>query len=248
MSRRRVIAGNWKMHHGPQATRAFLEAFHPAARDGGPRIVLFPPAISLLAAFDVAQRDPRVEFGAQNVHEAPQGAFTGETSCAMVAEAGATWVLVGHSERRHLFGESDAQVASKVAAILAADLIPMICVGETLEQRRAGRVVDVIVSQLEAAVAPIAPGRAFAVAYEPVWAIGTGETATPADAAEAHGALRERLRGLRAGEADYVPLLYGGSVKPDNAAELLAASDVDGLLVGGASLDPESFRQIVEHA
>jgi triosephosphate isomerase len=248
-TRRRIVAGNWKMNHGPVATRDFFTRFHPRANDGGPRILVFPPAVSLAAAVGARERDPRVELGVQNVHEAASGAYTGEISAPMAAEAGATAALVGHSERRHVFGEDDARVAAKVGAILSADLLPVICVGETLDQRRAGRLEEVILGQLEAAVAPIPAGRAFVLAYEPVWAIGTGETATPRDAAEAHGALRRRAGELRgADESARLPILYGGSVKPGNAAELMDADDVDGVLVGGASLDPGSFSRIVEAA
>jgi triosephosphate isomerase len=248
-TRRRIVAGNWKMNHGPHATRAFLERFHPRARDGGPRILLFPPSVSLPAARNSKERDPRVELGVQNIHEAASGAFTGEISGAMAAEAGATLALVGHSERRHVFGEGDERIAAKVRAALAADLVPVICVGETLEERRADRVEEVILGQLEVAVEPVPAGREFILAYEPVWAIGTGETATPGDAAHAHGALRRRLAGLCGDEvANEVAILYGGSVKPDNAADLLAAGDVDGVLVGGASLEAASFTRIVEAA
>ena len=242
-----VIAGNWKMHKGPSEGREWVDAFLADCPAGDRSIVVFPPAVSIaVLAWSLRERDD-VVLGVQNIHWEPKGAFTGETSAAMAREAGARVALIGHSERRHVFGETDEEVARKVQAALAHDLDAMVCVGETIEERRAGRVDEVILRQLDAALA-VLPRDAvdrFSVAYEPVWAIGTGETATPADAAAAHGTLRGRLaERLGADAAAARPLLYGGSVKPDNAAELLAASDVDGVLVGGASLDPAAFAAI----
>lgn len=234
------------MNHGPDATRRFFDEL--GGVPDGPRVVIFPPAVCLPAAAAAPGRDARIELGVQNVHAAESGAFTGETSVAMAAEAGAALVLVGHSERRHVFGETDADVAAKVARVLAHGLEPVVCVGETLDQRRAGRLEEVLDRQIRAALASIPAGARFLVAYEPVWAIGTGETATPADAAEAHALLRSRLREAHGAEADAVAVLYGGSVKPDNAAELMAADGVDGVLVGGASLKAADFARIVEAA
>jgi triosephosphate isomerase len=211
-------------------------------------VVIFPPAVSLTAAAECSGRDPRIELGVQNVHEADSGAFTGETSAPMASEAGARHALCGHSERRHVFGESDARVAAKVGAVIRAGLVPMVCVGETLDERAAGRLEEVLMRQIDAVLEVLEPGTTFMIAYEPVWAIGTGETATAQDAADAHGLLRARLRSTIGARADAVAILYGGSVRPENAAELLAADGVDGLLVGGASLDPESFARIVEAA
>lgn len=245
-SPRRVVAGNWKMNHGPDATRRFFDEL--GGVPDGPRVAIFPPAVCLPAAAAARGRDARIELGVQNVHAAEAGAFTGETSVAMAAEAGAALVLVGHSERRHVFGETDADVAAKVARVLAHDLEPVVCVGETLDQRRAGRLEEVLDRQIRAALASIPAGARFLVAYEPVWAIGTGETATPADAAEAHALLRSRLREAHGATADAVAVLYGGSVKPDNAAELMAADGVDGVLVGGASLKAADFARIIEAA
>ncbi len=239
-----VIAGNWKMHHGPTATRDFFDALvlDEVSRDH--EILIFPPSVSLAAA--MAARPPRVSIGVQNIHWEDAGAFTGETSAVMARDAGATFALVGHSERRHVFGESDEDVRRKVEAALRHGLVPVVCVGETLEERRAGRVDEVIVRQLGAVLPTVAHESArFLVAYEPVWAIGTGETATPEDASAAHATLRSCLEdGVGVVGAPNVPILYGGSVKPDNAAELLGASDVDGVLVGGASLDADSFAAI----
>lgn len=247
--RQRVIAGNWKMHHGPSATRRFFQEFSPRLSDPEPLILIFPPAISLLAAVEARRGRPEVMLGVQSIHWEPKGAFTGEISAGMASSAGARYVLVGHSERRHVFGETDEQVARKVGAAVNEGLTPVICVGETLEERRAGRVEEVILRQLDAALGGLCDGGAarFLVAYEPVWAIGTGETATPEDAATAHATLRSRLvQSLEEARADDVAILYGGSVKPDNVADLLAVTDVDGVLVGGASLDPDSFARIAE--
>ena len=247
--RQKVIAGNWKMHHGPSATRRFFGEFSPQLRDSDPTILIFPPAISLLAAAESRGGRPEINLGIQNIHWEPNGAFTGEHSAGMALAAGARFALVGHSERRHVFGETDAQVERKVAAAMLEGLAPVVCVGETLEERRAGRVEEVIVRQLDAALlgVPDDVKKSILVAYEPVWAIGTGETATVEDVADAHGILRRRLKDVRGdGFAQEVAILYGGSVKPDNAPELLAVTDVDGVLVGGASLDPESFARIAE--
>ncbi len=247
--RPKVIAGNWKMHHGPSATRKFFSEFSPRFDGVEPTILIFPPAISLLAAAESRGSRPEIGLGIQNIHWEPEGAFTGEHSASMVVAAGARFALVGHSERRHVFGETDAQVELKVAAAIREGLTPLVCVGETLDERRGGQVEEVIVRQLDAALLGVAEDakNPILVAYEPVWAIGTGETATTDDVAEAHGILRRRLREIRGdGFAQEVAILYGGSVKPDNAAELLGVTDVDGVLVGGASLDPESFARIAE--
>lgn len=245
-----VVAGNWKMHHGPQRTRAFFLDFNPSLPPDGPEILFFPPAVSLVPALEATGRKAAYGIGVQNVYWEDEGAFTGEVSAAMAAQAGATHALVGHSERRHVFGETDREVTRKVDACGRHGLIPVVCVGETLEQRRAGRLEEVILEQLDAALDALPPASAeLLVAYEPVWAIGTGETATPGDASSAHAVLRGRLgERLDPDEARTVPILYGGSVKPHNARELLAAEDVNGVLVGGASLDPESFARIAEAA
>ncbi|MDZ7780043.1 MAG: triose-phosphate isomerase [Gemmatimonadota bacterium] len=241
-----VIAGNWKMHHGPAETRAFFEGLALDEVDEEHEVVIFPPTISLSDAVRASERLPRVALGVQHIHWEDEGAFTGETSARMARDAGATFVLVGHSERRHVFGETDEEVRNKVEAAIRHELTPVVCVGETLEERRAGRVEDVILRQLGFVLPALAhEGVRFLVAYEPVWAIGTGETATPDDAAAAHATLRGCLEdGVGVAGAPNVPILYGGSVKPANAAALLAAQDVDGVLVGGASFDPGSFAAI----
>ena len=242
-----VVAGNWKMHVGPDETREFLDVFAPRRGPGRPQVIVFPPAVSLAAA--VASAPSWLTLGVQNIHWEDNGAFTGEVSALLALAAGATHALVGHSERRHLFGETDSDVARKAAAAVRHQLVPTVCVGETLAERSAGRVSEVILRQLDASLERLTEqGAQFLLAYEPVWAIGTGETATPRDAAEAHGILRRRMRERIGSRADQVSILYGGSVKPDNAAELMAADDVDGVLVGGASLDPVSFVRIVDAA
>jgi triosephosphate isomerase len=246
--RRPVLAANWKMNLGPTAATAFLEAFLVRFAPREDRtVVLFPSAISFAAARAAAATRPDIQFGVQNIHSAEKGAFTGETSASMAHDAGARFVLVGHSERRHVFGETDAQTAEKVSRANSQGLAPVLCVGEKIDEREAGQTDSVVVRQLRAALGGRAAQdalRALVIAYEPVWAIGTGRTATPEDASSAHQAIRTALRELAGAEGDEVPILYGGSVTAANAAALLAAPGVDGLLVGGASLDPESWAAI----
>lgn len=244
---RPVLAGNWKMHKGPAAAREFFGDFCERFSPRPDRtVIFFPPAVSLEACARALAERPDIALGVQNIFWEKEGAFTGEIAAAMAVDAGATYTLVGHSERRHVFGEADEDVGRKAAAALAAGLLPVICVGETLEERQAGRVAEVILRQLDTALAALDPTvrPGILVAYEPVWAIGTGVNATPADAAAAHGLLRQRLEHHAGPAAPHVPILYGGSVKPANAAALLAAADVDGLLVGGASLRPDDFARI----
>jgi triosephosphate isomerase len=244
--RTRIFAANWKMNHGPTAARGFMREF--VARHV-PRpsceVFFFPPALSFAAACDEARETP-FKFGVQNIHYADKGAFTGENSATMAKDAGADYVLVGHSERRHIFGETDADTAKKCAAAERAGLTPLLCVGETLEQRERGETRDVVTRQLRAGLAELSQRESTTsvIAYEPVWAIGTGRNATPEDAAEIHGALRAALGDLLGDRAGEVRILYGGSVTPENVGELLAADDVDGVLVGGASLDVEKWLSI----
>jgi triosephosphate isomerase (TIM) len=245
---RPVIAGNWKMHKGPRDTAAFFAAFlaeHDARTDR--TVIFFPPTLSVAAAAAALRDRADIGLGVQNIHWESAGAFTGEVSASMAAQAGVRFILVGHSERRHTFGETDDEVGRKAAAALAAGLAAVICVGETLPEREAGQLRSVLLRQLDAALhalPAISSTTDLLIAYEPVWAIGTGINATPGDAAEAHGLIRDRLRERFGAAADQVPILYGGSVKPDNAGELLAADGVDGLLVGGASLDPMGFAAV----
>ena len=244
-----VIAANWKLNHGPTDARAFLQRFlAQSPRISERTLIFFPSAITLTTVVDGLRERPDIWVGVQNVHDEVQGAFTGENSVLMARDAGARVVLVGHSERRHVFGETDAMTTRKMALIVQARLTPMLCVGETLGEREAGRTADVVERQLSAGLSALEDSQlpGIMLAYEPVWAIGTGRTATPEDASEIHGVLRRALA-ARAGDriAAEIPILYGGSVNRGNASSLLSAPDVDGLLVGGASLDPDSWASIV---
>jgi triosephosphate isomerase len=244
---RPVLAGNWKMNLGPAEAAAFFDRFLALWSPRDDRTVaFFPAALSFAAAREALAGRPDVRLGVQNVHFEQSGAFTGELSVPMAAGAGAAFVLVGHSERRHVFGESTADTVKKVRAVLNGGLVPLLCVGETLEERRAGRAEAVVDEQLAPALAELQDGEAerLVIAYEPVWAIGTGVNATPADAGAMHRFIRDRLARRFAASGASIPILYGGSVKPDNAAELLAEDGVDGVLVGGASLDPAGFAAI----
>ncbi len=235
--RARLVAGNWKMHGNLAANRALLEAI-VAGVPGVECAVCVP--YPYLAQVAERLRGTRVAWGAQNVSEHASGAYTGEVSVAMLGEFGCRYVLVGHSERRQLYGESDARVAAKFVAARDAGITPILCVGETLEEREAGRTQDVVARQLDAALARGGIGDAV-VAYEPVWAIGTGRTASPEQAQEVHGFLRRRL-------TETTRILYGGSVKPDNAAAIFAMPDVDGGLIGGAALKAQDFIAICRAA
>ncbi|GAB1341312.1 triose-phosphate isomerase [Gemmatimonas sp.] len=244
-----VIAANWKLNHTPSDARAFLQRFLAQVPKLNERtLVFFPSALTLSTVIDGLKDRPEVWVGVQNVHAEAQGAFTGENSVLMARDMGARVILVGHSERRHVFGETDAQTTKKMALIAQARLTPMLCVGETLAEREAGRTAEVVERQLSAGLAELDDNQVGGImlAYEPVWAIGTGRTATPEDASEIHAVLRQALVS-RVGEraAAGIPILYGGSVNRGNASLLLAAPDVDGLLVGGASLDADSWASIV---
>ena len=251
MSRRALIAGNWKMHKTPQETEAFIASFLSVIPSAGAAdLLLIPPFTSLDRAGRLLAGS-EVALGAQDLHEESSGAFTGAVSGEMVRDAGCTYVLVGHSERRALFHDDDHLVGRKLQAALSAGLRPILCVGETLDERRAGSMTDVLVRQLSAGLEGLSSERMgeVTVAYEPVWAIGTGETATPAQAQEATAWIRTWLAEcFDDATAQTMRILYGGSVKPANAAELLSQPDVDGGLVGGASLDPEAFASIAAAA
>jgi triosephosphate isomerase len=245
--RKPVFAANWKMNHGPTAAAAFVESFleRYAPRDDR-TVILFPPALSLATVRAATQSRPDIRLGVQNVFTEDTGAFTGENSAMMAADAGASFVLVGHSERRHVFGETDAQVARKCARVVEHGLTPVLCVGETIEQRERGETEAVVVHQLQTGVSMLS-ATAIAemiVAYEPVWAIGTGRTATPSDATTVHRAIRAALVDRIGAAAADVPILYGGSVNAGNVVALLAADEVDGVLVGGACLEPGSWTTI----
>ncbi len=244
---RPVFAANWKMHHGPTAAKAFVAAFLARfTRRPDRTVVLFPSAVSVHSVVTARADRTDIKIGIQNIHTEEKGAFTGETSALMARDAGAEFALVGHSERRHVFGETDAQAARKCAVAVANGLTPLLCVGETIDQRESGATIDVVLTQLRAGLSELDRGAAksVAIAYEPVWAIGTGRTATPDDAAVVHTVIRTTLTEIAGRDGASVPILYGGSVNRQNAAALLAATDVDGLLVGGASLDPEGWAAI----
>jgi len=248
-ARRRVLAANWKMNLGPTDARAFMAAFLASYSPKSDRTVLiFPPALSLTSVRDALGGRRDVQLGVQNIHTEPKGAFTGESSAAMAKDAGAHYALVGHSERRHVFGETDEATARKVALAVQTGLTAMLCIGEKWEERERGHTDDVVLRQLRAGVSLIdsETRRKLMIAYEPVWAIGTGKTATPADASAVHAVIRRELATLCGSEANAadVPVLYGGSVNKDNARSLLDARDVDGLLVGGASLDASGWSAI----
>jgi triosephosphate isomerase len=240
-----LIAGNWKMN-GLAAELEEARALAAALADApaSARVALCPPA-TLLARMAHALEGSAVAVGGQDCHAEAAGAFTGDVSAAMLADAGARLVIVGHSERRAAYGESDTQVAAKARAALAAGLKPIICVGETLEQRREGLALDVVTSQVDGSVPTGIGEAAFAVAYEPVWAIGTGLTPTTAEIEDVHIAIRRTLVETLGEAGRRVPILYGGSVKPANAAEILAAAEVGGALVGGASLKASDFLAII---
>jgi len=249
VSRRRVLAANWKMNHGPSEARAFMAAFLASYTPKSDRtIVIFPPAMSLTATRDALGSRRDIQLGAQNIHSEPKGAFTGENSASIAKDAGASMVLVGHSERRHVFGETDEATAKKCAIALQFGLTPMLCVGEKEAEREKGITDDVVLRQLRAGMSQLSEEqrRKLLVAYEPVWAIGTGKTATPADASAVHAVIRKELNALCGGESSAadVPILYGGSVNRENARSLLDAPGVDGLLVGGASLDASGWSAI----
>ncbi|MEO7101815.1 MAG: triose-phosphate isomerase [Gemmatimonadaceae bacterium] len=244
--KKKIFAANWKMNLGPTEAASFIREFRKQWTPTDAEIAFFPSALAFAAVRDAAG-DPRpFKLGVQNVYTMDSGAFTGENSAPMARDAGADYVLVGHSERRHVFGETDAECAAKCAVVERSGLTPLLCVGETLEERNAGHAREVVTRQLREGLSKLDQvERATSVlAYEPVWCIGSGKHATPADASEIHGVLRMVLRSLVGEKAESVSILYGGSVSPDNATELLAARDVDGLLVGGASLKVDSWLSI----
>lgn len=244
-----LVAGNWKMNTDLVTARSLAREVVEAIGDPGEvNVVVCPPFISLHDVSEVVRNTP-VGLGAQNMHEEAAGAFTGEVSASMLRSVGSQYVILGHSERRQYFGETSEGVNRKAKQALAHDLIPIVCVGETLEERKAGRAEGVVGEQIARGLDDVSvddPGG-LVVAYEPVWAIGTGETATPKQAQEMHAFIRARLMG-RYGEAKAreVQILYGGSMKPQNAAELLGQDDVDGGLIGGASLKASDFAAIVQ--
>ena len=247
--RRAFLAANWKMYKTTEETERFLGEFLPRVSDAAPEVLVCPPFTSLKAAVEHCFHSP-VRVAAQNMHETDEGAFTGEVSAPMLVDLGVDGVILGHSERRQYFGESDEAVARKVPAALGAGLVPILCVGENEAQRDADETEEVLTRQVEADLAEVPDARLseVAIAYEPIWAIGTGRTATPEQAQEAIALIRGLIDARSDTAAAAIRILYGGSVKAGNAAELISQPDVDGALVGGASLDPDDFAAIVEAA
>ena len=250
MPRQRLIAANWKMYKNPDQTREFFQAFLPLVADHTrDEIVVCPPYTDLHAAVE-ATTGSNVAIGAQDMYWKEEGAFTGEISAGMLLAAGCSHVIIGHSERRQYFGETDDTVNLKLKAALEAGLTPIVCIGEVLEEREAGLTEDVLRRQCLRAFHAISAKKAakLVIAYEPVWAIGTGKTATPQLAAEAHSLVRtEAAKAFGDRLAESMRILYGGSVKPENAKSLMAEEEIDGALVGGASLDAKSFAAIVKY-
>jgi triosephosphate isomerase len=250
MPRTKLIAGNWKMYKTPDQTRDFFHAFLPlVANHNRDEILLCPPFVDLQAAIE-STKGSNVLVGAQNVHWANEGAFTGEVSPVVLLEIGVTHCIIGHSERRQYFGETDDTVNLRLKNALESGLTPIVCVGEVLEEREAGLTEDVLRRQCTRAFHKVSTKKAgkLVVAYEPVWAIGTGKTATPQLASEAHAVIRNEAAETFGQEfAAHLRILYGGSVKPENAKALMSEEEIDGALVGGASLDPKSFAAIVHY-
>jgi len=250
MTRRKIIAANWKMYKTPEQAHAFIRGFLPRVQNHTrDEIVICPPFIDIPEVVDLL-RGYRIAVGAQDVYWKGEGAFTGEVSPQMLVAAGCTHVIIGHSERRQFFSETDDTVNQKLKASFVVGLAPILCVGELLEEREAGLTEDVLRRQCTRAFFEVTAEQAngMAIAYEPVWAIGTGRTATPQMAAEAHLTIRAEAENVFGDAvAQNLRILYGGSVKPENAAALMAEPEIDGALVGGASLDPESFAKIVKY-
>ncbi|MGB6687714.1 MAG: triose-phosphate isomerase [Terracidiphilus sp.] len=250
MPRTKLIAANWKMHKTPAEARAFVDAFLPlVATHTRDEIALFPSPV-LLPSVVAACNASNVAVGAQNIHFAEEGAYTGETSVLQLKAVGGTHTLIGHSERRQYFAETDEIVNRKLHTALQHGIVPIVCVGEVLQEREAGKTAQVCQIQVACAFAGISPQAAapIVIAYEPVWAIGTGKTATPEIAVDAHRLIRaEVAKLLGADVAANMRILYGGSVKPDNANALISQQEIDGALVGGASLKPDSFTAIVKY-
>lgn len=247
MKRARIIAGNWKMYKGIQETKQFLHALKSSFPSTSCKVVV-APSFPALAAAKEAAHGSSIALAAQNIHDAKEGAFTGEVSAQMVKEAGASYVILGHSERRELFHETDSFIQRKVKAALATHLVPILCIGEKEHDRESGNWKEVLHKQLDGSLAGFTAAElaTLVIAYEPVWAIGTGKTATPEIAQETHAAIRHYVA-KKWGEAlsQKLPILYGGSVKPANMGQLIAEQDIDGALVGGASLDVESFTNLI---
>ena len=243
-----IVAGNWKLNKSPKETKSFFEVFLSSLTEAQQSaFVFFPPAVNLSVTQECL-KNTKIGWGAQNIYYENSGAFTGENSPQVIKEMGATHALIGHSERRSLFNETNGLVAKKVKAAQDNGLIPLLCVGESLEERERGETLQVITTQLKEGLKWADLKQKMIVAYEPVWAIGTGQVASPQQAQEAHQSLREELENIQKNLGDKISLLYGGSVKPDNAKTLSQQADIDGFLVGGASLKPDVFKEIFIHS
>ncbi len=249
MARKPIIAGNWKMNMTPCETKALIEALIPLVVDAACDVVVCPPFVALPAAVELT-RGTNIAVGAQNIHWAEKGAYTGEISAAMLKCVGAEYAIIGHSERRQYFGETDETVNQRAKAAIAAGITPIICVGESLAQRESGETEAVVSGQTKAALAGIAAEdvKKLVIAYEPIWAIGTGKTATKEQANETIACIRSTVETLYCpGTAEAVRIQYGGSMNPKNAAELMAMPEIDGGLIGGASLKAEDFSKVVKY-
>ena len=246
--RKAIIAGNWKMNKTPDETAALIGALLPLVEDAGCEVVVCPPFVCLPAAAE-ALRGSNIRLGAQNVHFEKSGAYTGDISPEMLKATGVEYVIIGHSERRQYFAETDETVNQKVKATLAASLTPIICVGETLAQREKGVTKEVVSLQTKLALEGISSDAVagLVIAYEPIWAIGTGKTATSSEANDTIAAIRSAVREISGDAADAVRIQYGGSMNPKNAAELMSMPDIDGGLIGGASLKAEDFSKVVHY-
>ena len=246
-----IIAANWKMFKSSSEAHSMILELSDKLNGTNLKnreVIIFPPFTALDASFNAAKEIEGLCIGAQDIFPAQEGAYTGEISPQMVKNCGATWTLTGHSERRHIIGESDTLISKKTSFALASDLNVIVCIGETLEQREAGELYNVLATQLQSALVklptPLTP-ECIVIAYEPVWAIGTGKTASMQDIIEAHAIIREHLKNIIGVPVFETRIIYGGSVKPENAAQILSLDNVDGLLVGGASLDADSFAKII---
>ncbi len=242
---KKIAAANWKLFKTPAQAKSFLQEFLPESTGLKSDVIIFPQALSAFAVSIETAKAGNVKWGGQNGYFENQGAFTGENSMEVLKAMGASYVLIGHSERRKLFGETEEMLNKKVRNAQSLGLIPMLCVGEDLEQRERGETEEIIVTQLKNGFKGAVVGKPIVVAYEPVWAIGTGKVATVQQAEEAHAILRETISHI-GGPADEISILYGGSVKPDNAVELAKQKNIDGFLVGGASLEAKSFLAIAK--
>jgi len=251
MSRKVIIAGNWKMNKTAAEGKEFVEAFKPLVADIDSVEIVVCPVFTALNAVVKAAAGSNVKVGAQNIHWAENGAYTGEISAEMLKETGVDYVIIGHSERRQYFAETDETVNKRLKAALAVGLTPMVCIGELLEERESGKTESVMDTQLKGGLAGLSNDQMeeVVIAYEPVWAIGTGKTATPEMAEETHAYIRKVLTDMFGSDtAEKIRIQYGGSMKAANSAELIAQPDIDGGLVGGASLEPDSFAELIKNA